>query len=465
MSVVATSAAPVAAPVAPAEGFSTPATLRLLQWVTLGVTLVFLIVALSGVRATRSRVNTIGNDTVPSIIAAQHLKVSVADLDANVANELIAPVGQSATSVKGYDTDRKEITASLIKAAGNITYGESERIPLTDLTNALAGYEQKATRARLLHTRGDEPRAIAAYREARTQLQGEVYPAADALTKANQDALTREDRTLSTEGGVATGFVALIGVGLLLVLVAGQIYLARRTNRVLNPGLLAATVVAAFTVVALLRAFAVAGEQVRVARDDAFISLSALWKARAVAYDANGDESVWLYDPTRRAALEKGFESKAALLLKQSDARPALAEMSALATTGSIPPGATGFLPTEINNITFAGEKEAALDANRAWGAYLVSDAKLRDLENTGSHTEAVRFCVGMAPGQSNYAFDQFDKALDKVITINHSAFRAAVGRGFAAVNGYEVGLPLAALAIIGCTFAGLRPRIREYEG
>ena len=38
----------------------------------------------------RSAIKTIGKDTAPSIIAAQHIKSGIADLDANAANKYVS---------------------------------------------------------------------------------------------------------------------------------------------------------------------------------------------------------------------------------------------------------------------------------------------------------------------------------------------------------------------------------------
>ncbi|MBC8138630.1 MAG: hypothetical protein H8F28_22350 [Fibrella sp.] len=447
-----------------ADRWKTP---RLLQ-VTLGAiflaAMLFFWASLAGVRAMRDRVQSIGKDAVPSILAAQRLKVSLADLDANVVNELIVAPGKSPASIKGYVTRRQEITDSLVRAAENITYGDLERKPITDLTNALSSYERLAIKARTLHQRGEERGATATYRDALAQLHDALYPASESLAQANTNALLREEKALTMTASVSAGFTLLTGVLLLGVLVESQVFLFRRTNRMLNPALLAATAITVVSLALLLRSFAVTQEQVRVARDDAFVSLSALWQARATAYDANSDESRWLYDRERRPQLEKSFHDKSALLLKLPAGQSYAAMTQATANPAALPTGTDGFLAQELGNITFPGEREAALETVRHWGVYYAADEKIRALENSGQHEEAVRFCISMAPGDSNWAYAQYDQALDKTITINQAAFDAAITRGFDAVRGYEVGIPVVILLVGALAFAGIRPRLREYD-
>ena len=456
---------PVSAVASPPKGRKT--TPRLMQnavGLILAATVLFFLASLAGVRAARSRVQSIGRDAVPSILAAQRLKVSLADLDANVVNELIVAPGESPSSIKGYVTRRQEITDSLIRAAENITYGDLERKPITDLTNALSAYERLAIKARTLHQRGDEPGAVVTYRDALNQLHGSLYPASDALAKANTDALLRQEKALAATGTLTTGLTLLTGAALLAALLGTQIFLYRRTNRVLNPALVGATFLTVVVLLMVMQSFGRAQEQVRIARDDAFASLSALWQARATAYDGNSDESRWLYDRERRPDLEKAFLDKAATLLKLPSEQTYAAVTQATASPTALPPGTTGFLAKELTNITFPGEREAAQETVRGWGVYYGDDEKIRSLENSGNHKEAVRFCVSMNQGDSNWAYAQYDGALEKTIGINQAAFDNAINRGFNAVRGYDVGLPIAALFIGTLTFVGIRPRLREYD-
>ena len=193
-------------------------------------------------------------------------------------------------------------------------------------------------------------------------------------------------------------------------------------------------------------------------------SLSALWQARATAYDGNSDESRWLYDRERRPAFEKAFLDKAALLLKVPSGTSYAALTQAAAKPAELPSGTSGYLAKELSNITFPGEREAAQETVRAWGVYYGDDEKIRALENGGNHAEAVRFCVSMSSGDSNWAYSQYDQALEKTITLNQTAFDTAINRGFGAVRGGEWGLPLVALLIGGLTFVAIRPRLREYD-
>ncbi|MBC8101475.1 MAG: hypothetical protein H7Z41_02655 [Cytophagales bacterium] len=443
--------------------WTTPRLLQTALILIWAAALLFFGVALAGVRATRSVVQTVGKDAVPSILAAQRLKVSLSDLDANVVNELIVPPGTSASSIKGYVTRRQEITDSLIRAAENITYDDLERKPITDLTNALSAFERLAIKARTLHQRGDARGTVSTYRDALTQLHGSLLPAADRLAKANTDALRRRESSLGLQTGILTTLTVLTAFALLAALVGTQLLLSQRTRRTLNPALLAASVVAVLTAVTVLRAFSGVKEEVRVAREDAFQSLSILWQARSLAYDANSDESRWLFDRERRSDLEKDFFDKTTLLLKLPTGQ-SYDSFVAATSAASLPSGSKGLFAQELANITFAGEREAAQKTVRAYGVYYGRDRQIRALENAGQHAEAVRFCISLAPGDSNWAYARFDEALDETIMINQTAFEAAIEGGFRRLRGLDIGIPLAVLITGVLALVGIRPRLREYD-
>lgn len=91
--------------------------------------------------------------------------------------------------------------------------------------------------------------ALERYRQATDLMKSAVLPAVASLTKANVALL---DHTYQGKRGGAQHamiWVALLGALLLAALLGLQIFLARRTHRLLNPPLaLATALVAVFTV-------------------------------------------------------------------------------------------------------------------------------------------------------------------------------------------------------------------------
>ncbi len=101
-----------------------------------------------------------------------------------------------------------------------------------------------------------------------------------------------------------------------------------------------------------------------------------------------------------------------------------IAQPDASMFNGKVVPGNyQGFFAVEMRNITFAGEREAALRMIQGFAAYDKIDGKIRAAEQAGRHADAVELCIGSGKDQSNAAFERFDGALREVIAINHKEF------------------------------------------
>lgn len=419
------------------------------------------LVAYMGVVQHRYAVQTVGRDAAPSIIAAQSMKASLADLDANVANELMVEPGRNFQSIAGYAQRRTEVGNNLIRAAENITYGEAERQPIRKMEGALGEYGSLVSRARTLHERAEEQGALEAYRRAYGVLEETLFPAANALSKANSEVLDRSYARVGRVSSLLTASMVTAGLLLLALLTALQVFLTVRMRRLVNPCLLLATGMTLAFVLFTTRAFHEATAHLKIAKEDAFTSIEALWQARAAAYDANTDESRWLFDPANAGQYERGFFAKTAQLLRPTGEQSY--ENMLAVTQGTLPRGTEGYLAKEWDNITFVGEQDAAQQTIRAFGIYYSDDKKIRALQSAGRHAESVAYCISMAPGDSNWAFDQFDKALGHTIAINQAAFDHAVDQGFQDLRGLDFLCPILGFGVALLAFLGLRPRLKEY--
>lgn len=207
----------------------------------------------------------------------------------------------------------------------------------------------------------------------------------------------------------------------------------------------------------------------RVAKQDAFDSVQALTLARAVSYDANADESRFLVDPGRAAQYQQAFLSKSRQIANVGPAGISGYDAALAADVRAYERDHSdirfgGYLGAEFRNITFPGERQAAVAALLAFQRYERDDRTLRALA-AKDLAAAVAYDTGTAPGQSDGAFSQYDKALASVIAVNASAFTAAVADGEDGAVGWEAGLPAAGLVLlVALTLAGVRPRLAEYQ-
>ena len=145
-----------------------------------------------------------------------------------------------------------------------------------------------------------------------------------------------------------------------------------------------------------------------------------------------------------------------------------------------------GYLGTEFRNITFTGEPSAATKALLAYQVYERDDRRLRALAAGGGAmtggngargigatasggrqrlSQAIAFDIGTSPGQSDWAFSNWDAALGSLIAINEKAFTAATTAGTRTGSGWTRVVPVVGIAVIaGLTVAGAWRRIGEYR-
>src|SRR5262249_25604493 len=121
-----------------------------------------------------------------------------------------------------------------------------------------------------------------------------------------------------------------------------------------------------------------------------------------------------------------------------------------------------------LRNITFPGEREAALDTldrtlqARAVAARVWQLAKGHKTED-GKVDQAISLCLSGDTNGLSGAFARFDAALGKTLAINQKELARAAEGGFAALAGFDLSAPLVALGVALLAFLGLRPRLKEY--
>ncbi len=442
---------------------TTPQILKRGMYATWGASLLLLVSTITGVQGQRQAIKTVGKDATPSIITAQRLKDAMAGMDANAASELLVPSGQNPDAVKGYEERRQKAAERLVAAAENITFDKKERDPINTMQLGLGEYIAKIQQARDAHARGDAKATLLAYRAAAEIMDTKLIPAADTLDKANFEEL---ERSYAQQGSASSGallFILFFGLLTLGVLGALQVFLSRRMRRTFNPMLLAASAIAFVFLGYTTMAFLSAKNHLKVAKEDAFTSMHALRQARALVYAANSDESRYLLDPEFVSKHEQAFFNKIAKVATLPNGQT-FETIIAESKQSKKVEGFTGYLAQELNNITFAGEREAVVASLVSLGDYVAIDKQIRQLRQSGKLPQAIALCVGSNTGESNWAFKKFLDANQKNYDINNNAFKASIEQGFQDVNGFEIKAVVVTIAIASLTLFGLRPRLKEYD-
>ena len=170
--------------------WTTPVQLWALTGLIASMTILFYFAAQSAFTRSNAALKIIKKDCAPSIVAAQHLRLALADFDANTSNKLISDTGSEDMSraIKEAAARHKQISEKLVDAARNITFVDKEVEPITTIVNDLGAYESLMSRAQSLLEKKDKEGAIKAAREATTLIHGNLIPAADRLDAANSSS-------------------------------------------------------------------------------------------------------------------------------------------------------------------------------------------------------------------------------------------------------------------------------------
>lgn len=455
-----------------------PARLRLVRAATVSLTVALALLLLLAGLAASGTWDSVADRDAPRTTSAADLDLALNDMDAQAANILLsngdAGRGRLQTpyhKAVGYYGDARRETGHDLRALAVAAQGDpADERTVESLMDDFAEYQELIGRALENdgHS-GGKAAALADYRKATDLLQQHLLPNARRLVQSNDDAFdTRYNQARSTlsaqlAAALALGFLVLVALGVL------QWYLARSFRRILNPGVLAATVCTLIAVLLGAQTLSACAGHLRVARHDAFDSVVALSRARAIAYDANADESRYLLDPARRDQYARSFLAKSQELYGIKDASLETYDGELASTWQDYRSDHhdlrfTGEFRRELDNITFPGERAAAEQTVDAYAVYQRDDRTVRALLAAGKEHQADEFCMDWQPGTSNAHFGQWMTALDRVAGINRAHFTSSVRQGRSAASGL---LPLAGGLLLAAAFLtalGLRPRLAEFR-
>jgi hypothetical protein len=428
----------------------------------------------------RGDFQAIGQRDAPEANATTGLYFALNDMDAQVANVLLVGgdtdlAADQSQDLATYASDRAAADQDLEQAAVAEADNAAAEQQLGLVLDRMGQYQALAADALLAsqqaHTAaGRAPAAaIAYYQQATDLMQTSILPAVGSLATVSAARLDTTYQGGKTAAGSGIAVVAVLGILLAAALIALQLHLAARFRRLVNPALAAATVLTiVFSAVTVARLNAESG-QLNVAKQEAFGSIQALSLARAVSYDANADESRYLVDPGRAAQYQQAFLSKSQQIVNVGpvdysgyDAALA-ADIAAYRRDNSVVRFG-GYLGAEFRNITFPGERQAAVATLLTFQRYEQDDRTLRTLAKSNL-AAAVAYDIGTSPAQSDGAFNQYDAALSSVIAINSTAFTAAIQDGEGGAAGWDqVFAGLAMVLLAALTLAGVRSRLAEYR-
>ncbi|MFI0354039.1 hypothetical protein [Actinomadura sp. 9N407] len=455
--------------------------IRVLTAAVLVALLALLAVIAIAVGNAKDGVRVIGKDAGPQVVATGNLYFHLTNMDAQLANALLIGRTQNLgmrrdDALRGFDESRLAAGDALLKAA-KLADERTEDETARESLNALARYERLAGQALLLdersaHAAGPPSQdVIAYYRQATDLMKLDLLPKAYNLTLDNGTLVrhTYEDERRAVMTGQVLVYV--IGAVALGLLVALQFFLFARFRRLLNPAL----AVASLIVLALMGSSAVmlSGQMddLRTAKTDGFDSLLALSRARAISTSANADETRYLLDPGRADTYEQVYLSKSQSVLYRPADNLDLYNEAVQRDLGNpqvdvLDQKYLGFLGREADYGSLPGQPKAYRMALQRYSAFQQSDSRVRALVRAGQRDRAIaaRLGGGTSGFSSDRDFTAYDASMQQLFAIHRKAFDQAVADGDKGIRGWNAGVPLAGLLIIGLVLVGIRPRLAEYR-
>ena len=415
---------------------TTHARLRLLLMALLVVTALWGGVAAWSVAGHASAAANVRAASEPLSLDAQRIYRSLSDADATEAAAFLHGGQETLPLRRQYQGDIAQAAREL-EAATAAAGGSSAGPQLAILSAALPVYTGLVETARTDNRLG-YPLGAAYLREASGLMRATMLPAARAVYAHENAQLAAADQQ-ATALPYAAFVVAIIAAILLL---AAQRWLARRTHRVINPGLLVASLAGLASLIWLVSALTVASVQFSSARDHGSAPVEALARADIAALQAHADESLTLIDRSGDDTNQENF-----VFLEKH-----------------LGPGQGSLLSTaETTAAGSAGGKLAAAAAQSALPWYAVH-RKVRALDDAGSYTAAVGLAIGTGPTQSGGSFTRLDSDLTGAMAANQASFRSAAQAGQGALGGLEAGvIVLSLIMAAGCTW-GISRRLAEYR-
>ncbi|MEU1216858.1 hypothetical protein ABZ424_31590 [Streptomyces sp. NPDC005790] len=410
----------------------------------IGAALALLVVVFGGVTflevsGRASSADDVVTRSQPLSAGAAGIYRSLADADTMAASGFLAGAQEPEDVHDRYEADIKEASRLLVEAAASTDATTSSHQEIVTLGELLPEYTGLVERARANNRQG-LPLGGAYLRYANQKMTNDILPAAERLYAAETGRLGTDsaDARQWPFLSLAAGIVALAA----LVWTQRRDY--RRTNRVFNHGLLAATAAAAVVLLWLAVGHTVARTELRSAMVHGQESLDVLNKARINSLKARANENLTLV--ARGAVLTPDgtrdkYETDYSTGMKALGAQLESAEKLA-------------------GDLTARKPVEDAINSVSEWQD---RHEQARETDDRGEYDSALSQII--APENSTgESFEQVDDALERALAREQDEFDTAAEGGRGALGGLPVGA--AVLAVLGAVaaIAGVNRRLSEYR-
>ncbi|BCM66981.1 hypothetical protein EASAB2608_02315 [Streptomyces sp. EAS-AB2608] len=363
---------------------------------------------------------------------------SLADANTAASSVFLAGGQEDAKSRELYEKDIESAASGLVNAAANAEPGSAAETTIAELNRLLPEYKGLIERARTYNRQG-YPVGGAYLRYANEKMQKEMLPAAEVL-------YTTENRRLDADYGHARPYPwAAIALAVLALAALGwaQHRMYRRTNRVLNHGLVAATAATTVALLWLVVGHAVARSGLDGSYEHGIRSLNVLHDARIASLKARGNENLSLVARGAETVTVRDRSYDAYYYAFDQDIAALGRHLTEAARLADDP-----------------GPVKAAEDDMAVWKQ---RHAAARTEDENGNYQQALDKVIG-AKGATAECFDGVDGSLARAIDHEQDEFKQAAEAGLGAMTWLPEGTGV--LAVLGAAgaVAGIGRRLSEYR-
>jgi hypothetical protein len=377
-------------------------------------------------------VDAVATSSGPLAVRAQGLYRSLSDADATAAAAFLSAGSEPPQLRQRYLDD---IAAASSALAQTRVSSDAEQTPVTRIATALPTYTGLVETARA-QNRLNLPVGAAYLREASTLMRTQLLPAADDLYQIETDRL-------ATDRSSADGFPWL-SVPLILLTLGGlwvtQLYLVRRTQRLVNVGLAIAS--AAAVVLLLWVGFSWIGvaSNLASADRDGSAQVQAVARVRIGLLQARADEALTLVARGSGGQYEDDYTARLADLIGAD--------------------GHGGQMSTAIAEASDPSVHSVLSSARDDLVAWRAAHQKLHGDDVAGQYPQAVQAAV---TGQSSL-FGKIDGELQQALTTTGATFNDRATAAADALTLTVAGWTVLTVTLVAALVIGLQTRIAEYR-
>ena len=373
---------------------------------------------------------TVLNHTEPLAFAAGRLYTTLSVADAAAATAFIAQA-EPRTVRQRYEQAITDAAVAVTRASSGLT--DEPLVQLLGRVNAeLAVYTGLIEIART-NNRAGNPVGSSYLSEASTLMQSAILPDAARLYSETSERV-------DTETTASTQIPAPVILVVLATAVMGSFshrWLARHTNRRINPGLVAGALAILVMVVWVGTALAISTAGSRSAKNTAAESLKTITNMSISAQQARADETLSLIRRGDEETRKQSFYQRIDAMHKQLDQY--LARQDAV-------------------------DKSDLQDAAQLLAQWRRADDRINAYISVGNYRAATQVALGSGENDSTPAFDKLDRALVKAMEQSRHELRDDILNARRGLSGATVGAIVLSLGAAVAVALGLWPRLSEYR-